>query len=186
MGQEPTERPGVALADKLWNTMCSIYGTKRWQAEFGTHDETGIWGQALSRFHPNQIKAAIAQCAKHYQHRVPTLGQFRELCRQAGNPSDALQLESERKPISRDDQRQWIKDLKAMQKDAAARGPLSDEQREFHLKTIGLDDETLARKNNPWVEPGTESACAYPGCSRPGTITIQGQNCRYCGRHIRL
>lgn len=182
MSAPATAQP-LTLGEWLWPRMQDLYGSA-WTRDHGDHDERGTWSSALAKFHPTQIKGALANCLQHYPNKAPTLGQFRNLVKQVPNPDAPLQLEPP-KVDQHENCQQWLKDLKAMMEKAEQAGPMTEEQRQYHLKALGLDDETLAKKTAPWIEPGSPHACAYPGCSRPGALAHNGGGHWYCSKHFK-
>ena len=155
--------------------MRGIYGRTRWDGDFPIEECASIWLHGMSRFHPAQIKQAIAESARQYKHKPPTLPQFRELCRLFPNP-EHKRLPNGKKKSSPAEQKQHVLDLLqlfAMKKDRA----MTAAQREQHLKTLGMDQDRPA----PCIH-GSRS-CAIDGCSKAGTMSRTGKSW-YCNEHV--
>jgi len=180
-----TTHERISAVDVLWRAMTGAYGTG-WTQRFGDYDETGVWAKGLAKYHPQQVTQAIADAIRHHQTYPPTLGQFMALCRDAMASDAYLQLEHQKPKITREEQRQWLADLKEMQVEAKKRGPMTPEQRERNLKILGLDDASQAKKQDRHVTPGSTAACAYSGCSAPGSMssTLSGTKSWYCADHF--
>lgn len=173
-----------SIVDLVWDTMTGAYGAT-WTNKYGDHDRTNIWSQAISKYHPAQIKNAIAAAIKFYTdpRYLPTLGQFLKLCSEAPKPDGHLQLSAPQNPATKEEVEQWRKDLKELRQKAKLAGPLTEEQAQYHNRVLGLDQEEPPR----YARPGTPGACVYPGCTAPGAMTtsLQGARAWYCSKHFR-
>ncbi len=171
-------RQESTLSAWLWPRMSDLYGYG-WTRDRGESDERGTWAAALKKHHPTQIQLALADCLRVYPDRPPTLGQFRVMCKMHPDPRAPLQLPGKQKS---ENSAQWIADLKSMMEAATDVGPMTDEQRGYHLHVLGMDvDKTPAQ-----VAPGSEKACSYMGCASLGTLTQSDGGRWYCRKHFSV
>ncbi len=173
-----TSRQESTLSAWLWPRMSDLYGYS-WTRDRGESDERGTWTSALGKHHPTQIQHALADCLRVYPDRPPTLGQFRVLCKMHPDPRAPLQLPPKQKS---ENSAQWIADLKAMMEAAKDAGPMTDDQRGYHMRVLGMDIEPTSAQ----VTPGSEMACSYMGCVCLGTMTHSDGGRWYCRRHFSI
>lgn len=169
----------TGISTRIWPYMIDMYG-HTWIRAHGSEDKRGTWTAVLKKFNPVQIKQALADCLRLYPDWPPTLGQFRALAKMAPNPDAPIQLEA---PQSENEQNNA--ELLHMLADAKDAGPMTDDQRDFHIRVLGLDADSQAKKAVPYMQPGSSGACAYPGCSRPGAITNSDGGRWYCCDHFK-
>ena len=80
LGTLTTERQSTAMR-KLWRRMFNIYGADRWERAYGP-EPTDDWLFGLSHCALADIARGIGKCERDDSGRLPTLGQFRALCRE--------------------------------------------------------------------------------------------------------
>ena len=173
--------------DDFWHKMRAIYGRATWDRQFPLEQCADLWEYALANYSRPQVMSAIAEAVRNYPSRPPTLPQFRDLCKAAPDPTAPLLPAPVEPTATKEEQRQWVQDLKDLADTLQRRGELTQEQRQLHMQELGLDDETQQKLSAGYVPPGSPAACAYSGCARPGALSqsITGSERFYCREHFR-
>lgn len=77
----------AALVERLFDRLAMIFGAQKvgsmWEGIEDRSEVTRMWGQQLSRFHPQSIGAALQAVIDSGREWPPTLPEFVELCRQS-------------------------------------------------------------------------------------------------------
>ena len=75
-----TEKRSKAMR-RLWDKMAEVYGAGRWEREYDAEPSEG-WMHGLGHCTLADIARGIGKCERDDSGRLPTLGQFRALCRE--------------------------------------------------------------------------------------------------------